>query len=66
MVFVGIVALAAPGFDRSRNVEICELSQKRIKALLFAVPIDLVRWTEYLTRYKAAEGESGSPEGQVA
>jgi hypothetical protein len=66
VVILGIVVLAASGFDRSRNVEICELSQKRIKALLFVVPIDLVRWAEYLTRYKAAEGESGSPEGQVA
>jgi len=26
---------------RTRNVEICEFSQKRIKALLFIVPIDL-------------------------
>lgn len=41
MVPVGIVVLAAPGFDRSRNVEIGEFSQKRIEALLFVVPIDL-------------------------
>ena len=66
MVCVGIVVPAAPGFDGSGNVEIREFSQKRIKALLFVVPIDLIRWAEHLTRYKAAQGESGSPEGQVA
>jgi len=41
VVPVGIVVLAAPRLDRSGNVEICEFSQKRIKALLFVVPIDL-------------------------
>jgi hypothetical protein len=46
-VFVGIViprVLGRRGDEqraRTRNVEICQFSQKRIKALLFVVPIDL-------------------------
>jgi hypothetical protein len=45
VVTIVLVAPGGRGFGqhgRTRNVEICEFSQKRIEALLLAVPIDLI------------------------